>query len=321
MLYLNDQDISTLSADWKSNLSCITRALELMQAGDFVQPIKPYLRYRDQNNRIIAMPAFIGGDINTAGLKWIASFPENIKKELPRAHCVIILNEAETGVLKAMICSGKINAVRTASVSGVMIQAFLKVRPKQSLRVGVIGVGPIGKTHLEMIEVMFGNQVQEYLVFDLIRPQVENLPGAVQNRTKICGSWKEVYQSSDIFITCTVSKERYIDQAPQPGQLIINVSLRDFQPQSVKDTQVIVDDWEEVYRENTDIEAMVTAGLLTQSSTMSLTDATLGGAIDAIPKSMSIFFNPMGMGIFDLAIAEKCYQAALREGIGVHLAL
>lgn len=43
------------------------------------------------------MPAFVGGEINASGIKWIASFPDNIHKGKKRANCVVILNSVQTG--------------------------------------------------------------------------------------------------------------------------------------------------------------------------------------------------------------------------------
>lgn len=52
---------------------------------EFAQPIKPYLRYNNLKNRIIAMPAYAGGECDMAGIKWIASYPDNIN-QIGRAH-------------------------------------------------------------------------------------------------------------------------------------------------------------------------------------------------------------------------------------------
>ena len=43
--------------------------------------------------RINAMPGYIGGDYNMAGIKWIGSGPMNYKKGLPRASVTVVLND------------------------------------------------------------------------------------------------------------------------------------------------------------------------------------------------------------------------------------
>ena len=77
MLFLCDRDLVELRYQWIDVINVIREAVECIAIGDFAQPIKPYLRFGNRANRIIAMPAYIGGRVNKAGIKWISSFPEN----------------------------------------------------------------------------------------------------------------------------------------------------------------------------------------------------------------------------------------------------
>ena len=86
MYYIDEKSFADYQINWESIVSTIEESTNILSEGDFSQPVKPYLRYRDLNNRIIAMPAFIGGSQDISGIKWIASFPKNIRKDIPRAH-------------------------------------------------------------------------------------------------------------------------------------------------------------------------------------------------------------------------------------------
>src|SRR4051794_28687909 len=77
------------------------------QRGNFVQPLKPYLRPRGRDGkhdggRYICMPAYLGEPFEVAGLKWIASFPGNLQRGLPRASGTVQLNCTRTGRVLAV---------------------------------------------------------------------------------------------------------------------------------------------------------------------------------------------------------------------------
>lgn len=61
MLYLNEKDIIQLGIDWSEIINVIENTVYCLNNNEYVQPVKPYLRYRNPKNRIIAMPAFVGG--------------------------------------------------------------------------------------------------------------------------------------------------------------------------------------------------------------------------------------------------------------------
>ncbi|MEK4007648.1 hypothetical protein [Paenibacillus sp. FSL H3-0333] len=62
MLYLNDQDLRAVGLDWAALAqSTEAAAVHLIHSGNYVQPVKPYLRYKNLRNRMIAMPAYAGG--------------------------------------------------------------------------------------------------------------------------------------------------------------------------------------------------------------------------------------------------------------------
>jgi ornithine cyclodeaminase len=227
MIYLNEKNLVEIGIDWEKLVDIIERAVRYLGQGDFAQPIKPYLRYRDLKNRIIAMPAFIGGQFNMAGIKWIASFPDNIKNGIPRAHSVVILNKAETGEPVGIINTALLSILRTASVTGLMIRYFDKVRPLKNIHLGIIGWGPIGQYHFNMCKALLGDRISKISLYDLRKIDKSVIDFADKDKIVVTENWEEAYTDADVFITCTVSNAPYIDKQPKKGSLQLNVSLRD----------------------------------------------------------------------------------------------
>lgn len=321
MLYMDEKDLKMMGVNWLEVIEVIKEAVTCLENQDYAQPVKPYLRYHNPKNRIIAMPAFVGGNIHTAGIKWIASFPDNIEKSIPRAHSVVILNEADTGEPKAIVNTALLSIIRTASVSGAMIQAYKNKKDLKNVKVGIIGWGPIGQYHFKMVTELLGDQISEISLYDIRKIEPKTIPSEYANRVRITESWEEAYLDADIFMTCTVASKPYINKAPKKGSLHLNVSLRDYQVDILEYAQngIIVDDWDEVCRENTDIEMMHLHKGLQKGDTYSIVDVLCRGAMDQLSDDQIVMFNPMGMAIFDISVGNYYYQKAQQNSLGKQL--
>lgn len=320
MLYLNKKDILEIGMNWEETIDSIEKAVECMNNSDYAQPIKPYLRYRDLTNRIIALIAFVGGEIDLAGIKWIASFPDNINHGLPRAHSVVILNKSDTGEPLCIINTALLSIIRTASVSGLMIRHFLKVRPIDKINVAIMGWGPIGRHHYKMCTEILKDKIANIYLYDVREIDPDTITGPYKDKTIVTESWQDAYRDADIFITCTVSKGPYVDEKPKPGSLQLNCSLRDYKVDIMDHTgAIIVDDWEEVCREKTDIEMMQKERGLKKEDTKSIIDVVCNNCLEDYPEEESIMFNPMGMAVFDIATGRYYLDKAKEMGIGQEL--
>lgn len=321
MLYLNEESIQEVGIDWKRSVEVIREAVVCLANNEFAQPIKPYLRYNNLKNRIIAMPAYVGGECDMAGIKWIASYPDNINHGIARAHSVVVLNNSETGIVEAIINTPLLSIIRTAAVTGFFIEQVSRVRNLEHCKVGIIGLGPIGQNHLKMCTQILGNMVEKYYLYD-IRPviDIDNIDtGAVP--VMKAKTWDELYEECDIIICCTVAEQPYINKKPKEGALVLNISLRDFTLEAYPylKNNIIVDDWEEVCREKTTIEDWNKAYGLQREDTHNLVDLLTPDYILSLQEEDTLMFCPMGMAVFDIAIATYYYNNAKRLGIGVDL--
>lgn len=318
MIYLNEKNINEIGIDWNEIINVIEETTKCLSSKDYAQPIKPYLRYRNLKNRIIAMPAFVGGDINKSGIKWIASFPDNIKSNIPRAHSVVVLNNVDTGKPEAVINTARISVLRTAGVTGAVIKAYSKVKYIESVNIGIIGWGPIGQEHFKMITSLLGNKINKIFLYDLKPINIEDIDIEYKDKVQVVQQWQDAYNDADIFITCTVSKEPYIDTKPKKGSLQLDVSLRDYKTDIYEYIKgnIIVDDWDEVCREKTDIEMLHIEKGLEKDDTKSIIDILCDDGFKNYTKDDVIFFSPMGMAVFDIAVSSYYVNKAIELKVG-----
>lgn len=326
MLYLNNADIRALGRNWQELSAAIASASQLVWDGDYAQPLKPYLRYGNPANRAIAMPAYLGGELHSAGIKWISSFPGNLRAGLPRAHSVTVLNDADTGVPQAVINSPIPSGLRTAAVTAALLGKLLALQPGQPLRIGILGFGPVGQLHYEMAWSLFGERIEQVYLLDPRGITAGSLPQALhpaqRERTRIARSWRELYEQSTICLTCTVADNRYITSPPRPGTWLLHISLRDYIADALRQVNhIIVDDWQEVCRENTDIELLHRTCGLQEHGTLPLAGVLCGDTLGdgKLRPHDTVLFCPMGMAVYDLAISALLARQAEARGIGQQL--
>ncbi|MEM9075536.1 MAG: 2,3-diaminopropionate biosynthesis protein SbnB [Bacteroidota bacterium] len=317
MKYLDETDLTQIGINWDNTISVIEAAVNQLKEKNFAQPIKPYLRYGNPANRIIAMPAYIGGEYSSAGIKWIASFPDNINRNEKRAHAVVVLNQVDTGKPECIINSGLISGIRTASVTGFILKKYYQ-KKSGKFNIGIIGFGPIGKLHLDMSVKVNSENVDKIYLFDKREINSDEIPAEYRDKVVLVNDWQQVVNNSDIVMTCTVSKNRYINTTAKKGTLHLNVSLRDYCAEFMKTVDLmIVDDWDEICRENTDIEHMHLEHGLKKKDVYNVYDDFESQFVDLDNKV--IMFNPMGMAIFDMAISKFYLTKAEELGIGKDL--
>lgn len=210
--YLSQSDLLNLGANHSNSfIEAITERLTLHANKQFVQPLKPYLRWQGADHiadRIIAMPCYLGGNDPIAGIKWIGSRQHNPKKfNIPRASALIVLNDSETNYPVAVMEGSLISAMRTAAITGVSIKYLAK---KDFSDITVIGCGPIAQMQIKTVLEQYA-QVKKIHLFDVNPEAAEKLKALFLSdypnlEIEIHDSAKSAIQQADVLITCTVSR-------------------------------------------------------------------------------------------------------------------
>lgn len=289
--------------------------------GNTVNPNSYFLRFPEKSNaRIIALPAALCANHKIAGIKWIASNPDNITKGIPRASAVIILNDYETGYPFACIEAAIISSSRTA-YSAVLAAEHLSPFNKKSKSLLIVGNGIIA----EKILRTFLSRNWEFEVVKLYDKNIECAQKFKEHfdnspyKIEVCPSLNEALSRSDLIVFTTTVSKPYVDdrQLFAHSPIILNISLRDIAPEVMFHAYNIVDDIEHVLSANTSPHLT----LLQYSSKKFIT-----GSIDKLllnelefSHDKPIIFSPMGMGVLDIAMAYEIYQIATQKKLGIKI--
>jgi ornithine cyclodeaminase/alanine dehydrogenase-like protein (mu-crystallin family) len=159
--YLSAADVLAAMPTPQDQLRLAERTLRAL-AGSADLPPKIGVHPRPAASFAHAMPAWLGAAgpgaaSDLLGIKWVAGFPDNRMLDIPAIHATLLLSDASTGQLRAIIDAGGITAVRTAAVSGVAIGRWAPTGLGRPASVAVVGAGVQGESHLRMLaEVLPG---------------------------------------------------------------------------------------------------------------------------------------------------------------------
>jgi ornithine cyclodeaminase/alanine dehydrogenase len=142
--------VASLDLPIRDIISALEHMFREKGEGRVEMPPKPGIHPRP-DSFIHAMPAYIPG-LNSAGMKWVSGYPENLPKALPYISGLIILNNPETGLpISVMDCTW-ITGKRTGAATAVAAKYL--ARPDSKV-IGILGCGVQGRSNLEALDVLF----------------------------------------------------------------------------------------------------------------------------------------------------------------------
>lgn len=363
-LYLSEPDM--IAAGVKDMGQCVEVMEDMMvtlQKGDYVMggenhnshgcmvtfPNEPEFKGMPKNGedrRFMAMPAYLGGRFQMAGMKWYGSNIENRKLGLPRSILMMMLNDKDTGAPLALMSANLLSAYRTGAIPGVGAKYLAR---RDSETVAIIGPGVMGKTSLhafisvcpslKTVKVKGRGQKSIDSFVNFVKtnfPQIE--------KVVVCNTMEEAIRDSDIISTTTSVGDKeiefpFIDDAwIKKGALVCMPSAARFNESFYldKNTKLVVDNyklyeaWADEYPyPSYDPVQVVGAKFMdllhdkkiTKEEIIDVADVITGTHPGRESEEERIIYSVGGMPVEDIAWGETVYKNAIKMGIGIKLPL
>lgn len=362
-LYLSEPDM--IKAGVKNMDQCVEAMEDLLvtlNKGDYVMagvnhnshgaqvifPDDPQFEGMPKNaddRRFMAMPAYLGGKYQMAGMKWYGSNCENKASGLPRSILMMMLNDKDTGAPLALMSANLVSCYRTGAIPGVGAKYLAG---KDSETVTIIGPGVMGRTCLlaflsvcpKIITVKVkGRGLRSLHAFEeFVKKECPQIQQVI-----VCDSMEEAVKDSDIICVTSTAPVKEIDfpyiaeDWVKKGALICLPSAARFDDdflinrcKKVVDNYKLYEAWAE--------EFPYPSYEMVQIIGSKFTDYLHEGRIqredivdiaDIINKKHPgresddeiIVYSVGGMPVEDIAWGGTVYRNALKEGIGVELPL
>ncbi|HBA06419.1 MAG TPA: ornithine cyclodeaminase [Roseburia sp.] len=362
-LYLSEPDM--IKAGVKNMDQCVEAMEDLLvtlKKGDYVMagvnhnshgaqvifPDDPQFEGMPKNaddRRFMAMPAYLGGKYQMAGMKWYGSNCENKASGLPRSILMMMLNDKDTGAPLALMSANLVSCYRTGAIPGVGAKYLAR---KDSETVTIIGPGVMGRTCLlaflsvcpkiTTVKVKGRGQRSLHAFEEFVKKECPQIQQVI-----VCDSMEEAVKDSDIICVTSTAPVKEIDfpyiaeDWVKKGALICLPSAARFDDdflinrcKKVVDNYKLYEAWAE--------EFPYPSYEMVQIIGSKFTDYLHEGRIqredivdiaDIINKKHPgresddeiIVYSVGGMPVEDIAWGGTVYRNALKEGIGVELPL
>lgn len=322
ILLLKGHEVSALLKGQElAIIESVRRAYQAHARQQTSLPHSTFLRFpAEEKNRVIALPAYLGDSFDVAGIKWIASFPNNIQRQMDRASAVIILNSTQTGRPEAIIEGSIVSAKRTAASAALAAQQIHEDGGEAVF--GLVGTGPI---NFEIARFLLASrsELDSCIVFDLDETRgskfIANFEAEFPHCSiELAGKLDDVLWNCSLISIATNAARPHIGNLSmcRPGTTILHVSLRDIEPELILKCDNVLDDIDHVCRAQTSVHlAEQLAG------NRDFLRCTLGEILnaDAMPRKSAdeiVIFSPFGLGILDLAVSSLTCDLAGRNHTG-----
>lgn len=362
-LYLSEDDMIAAGVkDMKSCVEAMEEMFKLMKVGDYrmggangnshgsmvMFPEKspfPEMPVDGPDRRFMAMPAYLGGKFDMAGMKWYGSNAANKEKGLPRSILMLTLNDKDTGAPLAFMSANILSAYRTGAVPGVGFKYFAK---EDADTIGIVGPGVMSKTALAAAMA--------------VRPTIKNVKVKGRGKASLekfidhakkeypelniyaVDTIEEAVRDSDIVSVSTSSPTGdpslypYIaEEWIKPGAIIESTAALRFdddfiinRARTVTDNIMLYEAWEEEMKPNAyntipipavRVEDLIAEGKMKPEQIDDLGDVLLGNIPVHRKEDEIVIYSVGGMPTEDVAWGSMVYRNALEKGIGTKLNL
>jgi alanine dehydrogenase len=282
-------------------------AFERHAMGEWAMPPKVYLD-SPPNGDFRAMPARGEG---FALLKWVTSFPLNSERGLPVVTGALLLSDAGTGELRAIMDCASITSLRTGAAAAVSAQVLAADGARS---VGLIGCGINGAWVARCLAAAgYGPGVCADLHPEAAERLAADLGWGVGDRAAAA--------AQDVVATVTPGAQRVILVSDlHAGQHLAVLGAdatgkAEVEVAAVERCRLFCDEWEQAAGGG-ELAGALAAGVVSRGDVTQLGDVIAGRAEGRRSAEEVTLFDSTGLAIQDLGIATAAYEAWLQGRIG-----
>lgn len=298
------------------------KAYRIFYEGSYFMPPRPCIE--NGKNTLLYMSCFIDECFAT---KSLTLFPDNPAKGHPMIDGNVVINDKDTGEIKAIMPAGFLTALRTGANTGVMLKHLAS---KTAATCGIAGAGVQG-----VFQTAFSCRVRNIktvYVYDPYLKDIEKFKADVlslidtQPQFVLCSDVAEFMKNSDIIIAATTSNTPVFpdDETLFKGKTI--VAIGSYKPHCRECPDALFRAVDNIYvdldfakEESGELLIPLENGLIKDSDILQISDVLYDENLKNHTPGKTIFIKTVGMALFDVVCGNEIYKNAVESNIGTEL--
>lgn len=302
-------------------IATMSGALAEFSAGRVTQPLRTVLEVGAAKSFFGVMPAYLPSQ-HALGTKLVTVFGSNAARGLPSHLATILLLDADTGALLAVMDGRYITEARTAAVSAVSVQHLAR---RDAATLAILGAGVQARSHLEAIAQV--RPLKDVRVWSRTAASAERFVAEMAPHTpaplRAAATAEEAVRNADLIVLVTASPEPVLfDAWVADGAHVCAVGAcrptqREMDADLVRRADLYVDSREGALAEAGDVVLAIKEGAIAANHIRAELGEVAAGATPGrtAPGRVTIF-KSLGMAVEDVAAAQLAYNKARSAGLG-----
>jgi ornithine cyclodeaminase len=306
-------------------IEVMREALAALARGEALVPLRTVMRVPGVSGFLGLMPGYIApheGKDGALGMKAVSVFPGNAKRGIDTHQGAVLLFEADTGRLSALLDGAAITAIRTAAVSGVATDQL--ARPDSS-ELAILGAGVQARTHIEAVAAV--RPLRRVRIWSRSSGRAAALASELGPRfsfsIEAVPSAQDAVRNADIVATVTASPEPILERGWLKEGVHINAvgssipTSREIDTATMAAARLFVDRRESALAEAGDLLIPILEGALKGDHVQAELGEVIIGKIAGrrSPRELTLF-KSLGIAVEDVASAAYVVRRARETGTG-----
>lgn len=307
-LFISEQDVNIL-LDMPSAIDAVEDVIRWQ--GEGKAGVLPRSRL-EQSGVLMNVMAGAVEPLGRTGLKVYTS----------AANMIVNLFDMEAGELLAVIEAGRLGQIRTGAATGVSVRHLSR---SDANTLGLIGTGYQAETQLEAVaEVANLNTVKVYSRQPENRDNfIAKMSPRLDCRVIEAKSAEDAGEGADIVVTATNALDPVLPaHCLGPGVHVAAMGGNRLTVQEIETDAlgmfnlIAVDDVKQAKIESADLIAGVHNGCFDWDDMVMLAEILAGSCAGRTDDSQRTLFKSLGIGTWDVAVADLVFKRAVAEGFG-----